>query len=148
MGEPGTETMHLPCAIRVEHPSRQTFGGRFAADGRLSGTEVIQTVNCDQTANSCVISVPAPAAALVFLSSDAQASDNPKATHTYSTTAVTNPVATQNVDPTALAGSNGSSGDIPLAGTSKGGANGASRAFTTLSVSLLPFWLGIVICFW
>ena len=109
---------------------------------------MIQTVNCDQTANSCVISVPAPAAALVFLSSDAQASDNPKATHTYSTTAVTNPVATQNVDPTALAGSNGSSGDIPLAGTSKGGANGASRAFTTLSVSLLPFCLGIVICFW
>ncbi|TBU39715.1 hypothetical protein BD309DRAFT_1021947 [Dichomitus squalens] len=127
--------------------ANQTFGGRFAADGRLSGTEVIQTVTCNQATNSCLINVPAPGAALVFLSSDAQAQENPKATHTYSTTAVTNPVATETVNPTALANSNGNSG-TSLAGTSKGGANGANHHFTSLSVSWLSVLLGIVFRLW
>ncbi|EJF60214.1 hypothetical protein DICSQDRAFT_155951 [Dichomitus squalens LYAD-421 SS1] len=105
--------------------ANQTFGGRFAADGRLSGTEVIQTVSCDQAANSCVIIVPAPGAALVFLSSGAQASENPKVTHTYSTTAVTNPAATVT-----------------------GGANGTKRTLDSLSTNWLSVLLGIVLYLW
>ncbi|TBU60016.1 hypothetical protein BD310DRAFT_976178 [Dichomitus squalens] len=128
--------------------ANQTFGGRFAADGRLSGTEVIQTITCDQAANSCVVNVPAPGAALVFLSSGAQASETSKATHTYSTTAVTNPVATETVDPTALAHSNGNSGKFPLAGTSKGGANGTKRTLDSLFANWLPVLLGIVLYHW
>ncbi|KAI0742960.1 hypothetical protein C8Q80DRAFT_1109278 [Daedaleopsis nitida] len=101
--------------------ANQTFGGRFQADGRLSGQEVIETISCDQTANTCVIPVPAPCAALVFLSADAQASADPAATQTYATTAVTNPAQTATIDPDTLAHSNGHTGGIPLSGTSKGG---------------------------
>ncbi|KAI0744491.1 hypothetical protein C8Q76DRAFT_1775 [Earliella scabrosa] len=109
--------------------ANQTFGGRFEADGRLSGTEAIQTISCDQSANICVVPVPAPGAALVFISGDAQASVDPSATQTYSTTAVTNPAQTLTIDPTALARSNGHGGKIPLGGTSKGGLrNAALRA--------------------
>ena len=100
----------------------QTFGGRFQADGRLSGTEVIQTINCDQTANTCVIPVPAPGAALVFLSNEAQSADDPTKTQTYSTTSVTNRLATATVFPSAIAQSNGHRvADLPLSGTSQGG---------------------------
>ena len=116
----------------------QTFGGRFAADGRLSGTEVVQTISCDQNANTCVIPVPAPGAALVFISSDAQSSSDPSTTQTYATTAVTNPAQSINIDPTALANSNGRSGGTgPLAGTSKGGANGAGRILGGVSMRML-----------
>ncbi|PIL25780.1 hypothetical protein GSI_11530 [Ganoderma sinense ZZ0214-1] len=121
--------------------ANQTFGGRFAADGRLSGTEVIQTINCDQSANTCTVTVPAPGAALVFVSAAAQAGDDPSATQTYSTTAVTNRVATMTIDPTALAHSNGHMGDMPLAGTSKGGANSATSTHAMLSYSRLFYLL-------
>ena len=87
--------------------------------------------------------MPAPGAALVFVSAAAQAGDDPSATQTYSTTTVTNRVATMTVDPTVLAHSNGHMGDMPLAGTSKGGANGAvsTRATRTLSSSRLFYLL-------
>ncbi|TBU36584.1 hypothetical protein BD309DRAFT_1069863 [Dichomitus squalens] len=61
--------------------ANRTFGGRSAADGRLSGTNVIQIVTCNQAANGCVVNASAPRP-LVFLSSDAQAEENPKATRT------------------------------------------------------------------
>ncbi|EJF60196.1 hypothetical protein DICSQDRAFT_171422 [Dichomitus squalens LYAD-421 SS1] len=144
------ESNAVPAQVRVKYllaPSvaeknqvtwaNQTFGGRFAADGRLSGNEVIQTISCDQNANTCVVPVPAPGAALVFVSSDAQSSSDPSATQTYATTAVTNPAQNVNIDPTALANSNGRSGGTgPLAGTSKGGANGAGRMSGSLSLGL------------
>ncbi len=94
--------------------------------------------------------MPAPGAALVFISGEAQAADDPKATQTYSTTAVTNPVATMTIDPTALAHSNGHMGDMPLAGTSKGGANGAVTTYAIPSCSCL-FCLLLGLCqvlFW
>ncbi|TBU40508.1 hypothetical protein BD309DRAFT_967384 [Dichomitus squalens] len=125
--------------------ANQTFGGRFAADGRLSGTEVIQTVSCDQAANSCVISVPAPGAALVFLSSGAQASENPKVTHTYSTTAVTNPVATVTVDTaTGIAVKS----QFPTSGDEQGRCerHEAYPRFSIYQLALGP--LGIVLYLW
>ena len=131
---------------RFSHPPAhaQTFGGRFTADGRLSGPEAIQTISCDQSANTCTVPVPAPGAALVFVSAAAQAGDDPTATQTYSTTAVTNRVATMTVDPTALARSNGHMGDMPLAGTSKNGASTMATPSATLSTShLLYLLLGI-----
>ena len=120
-------------------------------DGRLSGQEVIQTINCDQSANTCVIPVPGPGAALVFISNDAQALSDPKASQTYSTTTVTNAIQTLTVEPSVLAHSNGHSGSIPLSGTSKGGANAAVHAhhidyaLTLLSV-LLGFFVTFVWC--
>ena len=111
----------------VTHHHSQTFGARFHCDGRLSGTEDIQTIQCDTTANTCQIPVPAPGVALVFISSDAQGVTDPTTTQTYSTTAVTNPAQTLTIDPTALARSNGHGGKIPLGGTSKGGLRNAAR---------------------
>ncbi|TBU60055.1 hypothetical protein BD310DRAFT_358856 [Dichomitus squalens] len=90
----------------VDSKSRHTFGGRFTAHGRLSSTEVIQTITRDQAANGCVVNASAPRPR----SSSFQAMHMLKRTprrHTYSITAVTNPVATETVDPTALARSNG-----------------------------------------
>ncbi|TBU60077.1 hypothetical protein BD310DRAFT_359432 [Dichomitus squalens] len=71
----------FPTSELINSKSRQTFGGRSAADGRLSGTNVIQIVTCNQAANGCVVNASAPRP-LVFLSSDAQAEENPKATRT------------------------------------------------------------------
>lgn len=105
----------------------QTFGGRFEADGRLTGTEVIETVNCDTTANTCLITVPAPGVALVYLSSDAQAAVDPTATATFATTAVTKTANTVTIDASVLATSNGQSGSgRSLSSTSKG-SSGAGR---------------------
>ena len=66
----------------------QTFGGIFASDGRLTGTEDVQTVPCDTTAQTCSVKVPAPGFALVFLS-DAALAEVDGAPETFSTTALT-----------------------------------------------------------
>ena len=82
----------------------------------------MQTVSCDQSKNSCQIKVPAPGAALVFLSPPAQAlASASSATQTFATTAATKLVPTASVDPTALAHSNGDRPDH-LLGTSSGAA--------------------------
>jgi hypothetical protein len=36
----------------------QTFGGFFESDGRPTGQEDIQTVQCDTTAQTCTVDVP------------------------------------------------------------------------------------------
>lgn len=75
----------------------QTFGGVYESDGRLQGTETIQTVNCDQTANTCQIMVPAPGFALVFMGSNANGDS--VSTQTFATTAYTNTQNTATVAP-------------------------------------------------
>ncbi|KAH9942088.1 glycoside hydrolase family 79 protein [Amylocystis lapponica] len=107
----------------------QTFGTRFTNDGTLSGTEQITTVACDQTAQTCQVSVPAPGLALVFLSSGAMDSAG-TATQTFPTTTATNAAASATVNASALATSNGESGADrgALSSTSKGSASGARRA--------------------
>ncbi|KAF8217332.1 glycoside hydrolase family 79 protein [Mycena galopus ATCC 62051] len=101
----------------------QTFGSFFESDGRPIGQEVIETVNCDTTAATCTINVPAPGFALVFLNSDAAAGDTAGTSlMTYSTTALTNYKTknTATVDPSVLATSNGfQMSGHELAGTSK-----------------------------
>ncbi|KAI0354193.1 hypothetical protein OH77DRAFT_1437562 [Trametes cingulata] len=118
--------------------ANQTFGGRFQADGRLSGTEVIQTINCDTNANTCQIPVPAPGVALVFLSSDAQSAVDPSATATFATTAVTKTANTVTIDPSVLATSNGQSGsNRQLSSTSKGSSSAGRTAGVAPGLTLL-----------
>ncbi|KAL1943312.1 hypothetical protein VTO73DRAFT_4387 [Trametes versicolor] len=124
--------------------ANQTFGGRFQADGRLSGQEFVQTITCDQGANTCQIPVPAPGAALVFLSSDAQTNADPT-TMTFSTTAVTKAAETLTVAASALATSNGHGGKLPLSGTSKGSSGGATAIGVPLSLSLASLVFGALL---
>ncbi|KAG1853924.1 glycoside hydrolase family 79 protein [Suillus subalutaceus] len=99
----------------------QTFGGTFQSDGRLTGSESVQTINCD---HDC----PRPGAALVFLSSNAYAESGNPSTQTFSTTAVTKTVNTAKVDPSVLATSNGMSGATwELGSTSKGNTGAGLR---------------------
>ncbi|KAJ7185827.1 glycoside hydrolase family 79 protein [Mycena filopes] len=98
----------------------QTFGTFFESDGRPTGTENITTVQCDTTAQTCTIDVPAPGFALVFLNDDAFTEDKGMPSMTFATTAATKTHNTATVDPTVLATSNGNRmSDHDLAGTSK-----------------------------
>ncbi|KAI0668268.1 hypothetical protein C8Q78DRAFT_1099695 [Trametes maxima] len=127
----------------------QTLGGRFQVDGRLKGAESVHTIQCDQSANSCQVKVPAPGIALVFVSDSAQAQAVAQEdVSTYATTVVTKTANTVTIDPAVVATSNGNNGKNRggnLGGTSQGGANGAVRfhAFdtspTTAALSVLLF---------
>ncbi|KAG8983833.1 hypothetical protein FRB93_006940 [Tulasnella sp. JGI-2019a] len=126
--------------------SGQTMGGMNAADGRLTGTPNVQTIQCAN--GQCAIPVPAPSIALVFLTDaayansggeDGQQSDG--SILTFATTTTTGKHKAT-IDPAALATSNGHSGSFPLMATSKGqpaGVNDAARRST------LSWWsVGVV----
>ncbi|KAJ3727373.1 hypothetical protein DFJ43DRAFT_1001722 [Lentinula guzmanii] len=100
----------------------QTFGGNFESDGRLQGTEVIETIPCDQSTQVCSVSVPAPGAALVFLTDELTETEGAPST-TFATTTVTKTANTATVDASVLATSNGRSGNSPMGSSSKGSAN-------------------------
>jgi hypothetical protein len=123
----------------------QTFGSFFESDGRPIGQEVIETVNCDTTAATCTINVPAPGFALVFLNSDAAAGDTAgTSSMTYPTTALTKTKNTASVDPSVLATSNGfQMSEHELAGTSKP-PNAAPRS-AQASVVLAGVLIGAVV---
>ncbi|KAJ7331317.1 glycoside hydrolase family 79 protein [Mycena albidolilacea] len=98
----------------------QTFGGFFESDGRPTGQEDVQTVQCNTTAQTCTVDVPAPGFALVFLTDDAFTESKGAASVTFPTTAQTKTKNTATVDPSVLSTSNGyRMADHPLAGTSK-----------------------------
>lgn len=105
----------------------QTFGSRYQSDGRLQGDIAVETVDCDQTANTCSITVPAPGLALVFFSQTALEESSPTTTQTFSTTSVTKLVNTATVAQSVLATSNGenAAGRQELGSTSQGSASGA-----------------------
>ncbi|KAJ7434772.1 glycoside hydrolase family 79 protein [Mycena galericulata] len=88
----------------------QTFGGNFESDGRLTGTEDVQTVQCDTTAQTCSVKVPAPGFALVFLSDSALTENAGGPSKTFATTALTKTANTATVAATVLATSNGHGG--------------------------------------
>ncbi|KAJ7092343.1 glycoside hydrolase family 79 protein [Mycena belliarum] len=90
----------------------QTFGKMKAVDGRLQGTLDVRTIACDTGANTCLIPVPAPGFALVFLSDAAWDGVGDPQPATYSTSAYTKTQNTARIDPTALAASNGNSGKL------------------------------------
>jgi len=115
----------------------QTFGNTFESDGRLKGTLDVQTVACDQNANTCPIQVPAPGFALVFINSQvlSEVSNNPS---TFATSQVTKTHNTATIDPSVLATSNGHSGsNRELGGTSKGLKNGAVSGRTVSAVGCI-----------
>lgn len=131
----------------------QTFGANFESDGRLQGAENIETVNCDQANNVCSIKVPAPGAALVFLTDSALSEVEEGKATTYPTTAQTKMYNTATIDPAVLATSNGHSGmgqkGKSLGSTSKGSVSGSANAgigawaSVVLSACLVPFTMGI-----
>lgn len=114
----------------------QTLGDNFASDGRLEGTERIQTVTCS-TPGTCSIVVPAPCAALVFLATSDLTENSGAASHTFPTTVLTRTVGTATVNPSVLATSNGHTGldaKDELGSTSRGSFNGA------IGMTHLSFW--------
>jgi len=89
----------------------QTFGDNFGSDGRPMGTENTTTVPCSN--NVCIIHVPAPGAALVFLNDNGNGGTDATAagpSTTFSTTTYTKTRNTITIDPSLLATSNGHSG--------------------------------------
>lgn len=114
----------------------QTFGGTFQSDGRLTGSESVQTINCDQSSNTCRVTVPAPGVALVFLSSNAYAESGNPSTQTFPTTMVTKTAQTATINPSVLATSNGMSGSTwQLGSTSKGNIGaGVRNSLSAISV--------------
>ncbi|KAJ7461813.1 glycoside hydrolase family 79 protein [Mycena galericulata] len=92
----------------------QTLGTIRQVDGRFQGNLNVVTISCDTSANTCVIPVPAPAFALVFLTAEEAIG-----TVTFSTSIFTNKGATVTIAPSVLATSNGMSGkDWELGSTS------------------------------
>lgn len=81
------------------------------------------TISCDTSANTCLIPVPAPAFALVFLTAEETIS-----TVTFSTTAYTNPAGTATIAASVLATSNGMSGAVWELGSTSSGSTSAARA--------------------
>jgi hypothetical protein len=93
------------------------------------GTPNITEVACDTGAGSCVIPVPAPAAALVFLSQDALGASGAQASPTtYATTARTRAYNTATLASSVIATMNGmNAGSRRTGSTSKGSISGAGR---------------------
>ncbi|KAI0772363.1 glycoside hydrolase family 79 protein [Trametes elegans] len=108
----------------------QTLGGQFEADGRLKGELKLETIPCDQAANTCQIKVPAPGYALVFLtdSAAAEAEAGAAGAATFPTTAVTKAKNTATIDEAVLATSNGNKGMQDRYGSTSAGSNAAPRA--------------------
>ncbi|RPD63414.1 glycoside hydrolase family 79 protein [Lentinus tigrinus ALCF2SS1-6] len=105
----------------------QTFGGQFESDGRLKNDLHIETIQCDQAANTCQVKVPAPGFALVFMSEEAAAESEPTSTATFGTTAITKIKNTATIDEAVLATSNGNKGMEQYSGSTSFGSNAAAR---------------------
>ncbi|KAI0316859.1 glycoside hydrolase family 79 protein [Amylostereum chailletii] len=131
----------------------QTFGNAFESDGRLTGDLAIETVPCDAATSTCSVSVPAPGFALVFLTGAAFAGATPDASavQTFPTTYFTRTINTAQVDPSALATSNGHAGAFGGGGfwaTSPGDrdrSGSAGRLDGALGVGMLTAVVGAVV---
>jgi hypothetical protein len=118
---------------------RQTLGEPLKSDGRMNGTLNVTTIQCDQSANTCTIPVPAPAFALVFLTPDSLKAVSPTSTITFATTA-TSSGRNVYIDPNMLATSNGHAGMQNVRGaTSPGSISAASTLHTAISGALVLF---------
>lgn len=117
----------------------QTFGGYYESDGRLTGTEYVQTVACDQNANTCQIKVPAPGFALVFFTDAALSESENPSQQTFATTVQTRTVNTATIGVDVLATSNGGRGKSDYKGSTspeKSNANTASTLMPSVFVAL------------
>ena len=104
------------------------------------------TVQCDTTANTCSIPIPAPCFALVFLTRDALSAISPASTVTYATSTQTRTANTIYIDPAMLATSYGHSGMENVRGATSSGSSGAARMRGTLpgALALFTVALGVV----
>ncbi|KAJ7266877.1 glycoside hydrolase superfamily [Mycena haematopus] len=118
----------------------QTLGIARQVDGRFKGDLNIVTITCDTGANTCLIPVPAPAFALVFLTPEASIP-----TVTFSTSVYTNTANTATVAASVLATSNGMSGsDWELASTSQE-KNGALSGYRPAGVLFRAAVVGLAL---
>ncbi|KAH7927999.1 glycoside hydrolase family 79 protein [Leucogyrophana mollusca] len=124
----------------------QTLGGVFESDGRLMGDLQVDTVSCDQGANTCQIKVPAPGFALVFLGDDTYNEVNTAAPQTFATTKWTKTVNTATIDPGVLATSNGRGKTDEMGSTSRGESGTGTRVYVGAgSVALAAMLLGAMV---
>jgi len=85
----------------------QTFGANFKSNGCPQDTLYVQMVQCDQTVNTCSISVPALGVALIFLTDAALMEvTNTTLSMTFSTTFLTKTKNTLTTDLQVLVTSN------------------------------------------
>ncbi|KAF8154310.1 glycoside hydrolase family 79 protein [Crassisporium funariophilum] len=156
-----TSTTGMPDSVKVKYLragsvsqkgnitwAGQTFGENFESDGRLVGTEDIQTVQC--SGGTCTISVPAPCAALVFFGDGAMTETEGAGVRTFSTTVVTRTDGTATVDPTVLATSNGhggTNGPGELGSTSRGSFS-AAKGRAGAGVVVVGLVVGLVVGGW
>ena len=122
----------------------KTYGGPFVSDGRVHGDIDIQTVNCDQSANTCAVQVPAPGFALVFLTYAAFSESDPTTTQTFSTTSLTSR-NTATVPAAVLATSNGHSGSTWRLGSTSPENNGAGALVKPDMVGLIAMLFGTMV---
>lgn len=124
--------------------ANQTFGNIFESDGRPMGNEVVDTITCTPAAgsssNTCVIPVPAPGVALVFLNSETDNVGAPSTT--FATTAFTRTRNTATIDQVALSTSNGRSGSSQRLGSTSPESNKNAADRLRLSVSLVGMVVG------
>ncbi|KAJ6512844.1 glycoside hydrolase family 79 protein [Mycena sanguinolenta] len=126
----------------------QTFGTSFASDGRLTGTETVQTVTCNGD-NTCNVQVPAPGFALVFLTDLPSDAETFGAVETFPTTALTKTINTASINPSVLATSNGQAGaDFIEAGTSRGKKPSGAAQFAPHLTVVICISLGLVSVLW
>ncbi|KAG8962821.1 hypothetical protein FRC03_003721 [Tulasnella sp. 419] len=112
--------------------ANQTFGGRFASDGRLYGDLDVKTVPC--TNNVCSVQMKAPSAALVFLSQEALTLSNPPPDQNLTFTASADPYMVS-IDWASVKASNGRNGQVPLGSTSTGSVSGALPRVSSQTVA-------------
>ncbi|KAG8908805.1 hypothetical protein FRB99_003043 [Tulasnella sp. 403] len=126
----------------------QNMGQQFKADGRLYGDAQVDTVNCDPTAGTCSIPVPAPCVALVFLTDEAYqnsgglSGDASGSTLTFATTTTTGKVH-PTIDTSALQTSNGRSGADPLGTTSKNTSVNAAVLSAQVAWTVMTLAVGV-----
>jgi hypothetical protein len=120
----------------------QTLGNRFQADGRFKGELNVTTIQCGP--QGCVVPVPAPGFALVFIDTNSPAAAIGQATKTFATTAHTNAHNTVRYDPTAVATSDGHSGANrdKLGSTNYGSLNVHSAATSARPLDMRVVLLG------
>lgn len=96
----------------------------------MKGALDVKTIQCDQSANTCIVPVKAPGFALVFLTDSPVLQDEHPMT--FATTARTNTINTATIDPKVLATSNGQSGkQRVILGSTSHGSSGAAMGLRT-----------------
>jgi hypothetical protein len=125
----------------------QTFGGLFTSDGRPMGALNISSIPCNSSTQICSITVPAPSAALVFLTPHSAA---PLLEKTFATTRTTRTKNTVTVDFGVVATSNGENGRSRRLGSTSEGTKkklrvrsgaGDDRIGERIKLLLLVVWV-------